>query len=81
MPPPRGEEMTDSPYGLSTSRDTWRWSTQPAPPREHPGAAQPPFSALNSVRHAASTSRTYGRFAVDPFGPIPDPDALLDAAQ
>jgi len=53
----------------------------PDPDRRTSGAPQPPLSALNSVRHAASTSRTCGRFAVDPFGPIPYPDALPGAAQ
>jgi hypothetical protein len=31
------------------------------------------------MRRAASTSRTYGRYAVGPYGPIPDTDAYPGA--
>jgi hypothetical protein len=31
------------------------------------------------MRRAASTSRTSGRYAVGPYGPIPDTDAYPDA--
>jgi hypothetical protein len=47
--------------------------------REQPGAPPTSLPALNSLRRPASTSRTYGRCAVDPAGrsltPTPQPGA------
>ena len=49
---------------------TWQWSThKPTRPARAPRSSSTiTFSALNSVRHAASPSRTSGRFAVGPSG-------------
>src|SRR4051794_19495778 len=80
MPPRSGEGMSDSPSrGLSTSREP---ALEHAPdhhgPEEHEEFTDP-LSALNSLRRPASTSRTYGRCAVDPSGrsltPTPQPGA------
>ena len=77
---PRGEGMTDSPHaGPVHQPGTPALEHAPDPPTtEHHGAAPTTlFSALNSVRRAASASRTSGRYAVGPAGrsltPTPTP--------
>jgi len=77
MPPWRGEGMTDTPTGLSRYPDTGHGArTQPHPPKPSEPADFP--SAFSSMRPAASTSRTCGRYAVGPR-PIPDTDAYPGA--
>jgi hypothetical protein len=49
---------------------------------DYPGASPPrPLLHPNSVHRTASASRTYGRCAVDPDGPILDPNASTRRAQ
>jgi len=67
--------MTDSPHGPVHHRDTGTGACTRPPAPEHEEPRHSHFSALNSVRRPASASRTYGRCAVGPFGPILDPDA------
>jgi hypothetical protein len=60
---------------MSTSRAAGAGARTRSTPPEH---REPPalfLSAFISVRRPASASRTYGRYAVGPFGPILDPDA------
>ncbi|MCA1675220.1 MAG: hypothetical protein LC799_24520 [Actinobacteria bacterium] len=72
--------MTDSPSpGLSTPEDhTLERALDPHP--RTPGATALAFSALNSMRRAASASRTSGRSAVG-LRPILDPNASTRRAQ
>ena len=72
---PQSEGMTDSPHGPVHHRDTGTGACTRPPAPEHKEPRHSHFSALNSVRRPASASRTYGRCAVGPFGPILDPDA------
>jgi len=62
--------MTDTPPGLSRYPDSGHGArTQPYPPRIFGAADFPfffPFFASSSMRRAASTSRTCGRYAVGP---------------
>src|SRR4051812_33451541 len=78
---PRGEGMTDSPPGPVHQPGHRRWSTHLDP--HHPSTREPPTFPLrlNSVRRPALASRTFGRFAVDPAGAIPDPNASSRRAQ
>jgi hypothetical protein len=78
---PRGEGMTDSPPGPVHQPGHRRWSTHLDP--HHPSTREPPTFPLrlNSVRRPALASRTFGRFAVDPAGSIPDPNASSRRAQ
>ena len=73
--------MTDSPPGPVHQPGHRRWSTHLDP--HHPSTREPPTFPLrlNSVRRPALASRTFGRFAVDPAGSIPDPNASSRRAQ
>ena len=74
--------MTDSPTGgLSTAGEpALEHALGPPDPSPDQEPTAPPFLRLNSMRRAASASRTYGRFAVG-LRPILDPDAYLGAPE
>jgi hypothetical protein len=79
MPPERGEEMTDTPPGLSRHPDTGHGARTQPPIRR---SSEPPtFSFLPRLQHAPrgvdiqDLRPLRGR----PYGPIPDTDAYPGA--
>ena len=66
----------------SLDPESWRHTTTPSSSTRQRREPHATFSsALNSVHQAAPASRTYGRYAVGPNGPILDPDASTWCAQ
>ena len=82
MPPSARRRNDRQPHtgGLFTSREPGfgARAPRPRPPitRGNQSRRPPSLSALNSMRRAASASRTSRPLRGRPCGPIPDPDAL-----